>query len=145
MQSIKLKSVVYWVSTALIAAAFVLGGAIDVASQPPAVAFLAHLGYPAYFAVLIGVWKVLGGLAVLVPRLPRLKEWAYAGIFFDLTGAAVSHAASGDGASRVMVPLVLVAIGFASWRLRPASSKLGAPVPESTTSAQRSHTFEAAV
>jgi uncharacterized membrane protein YphA (DoxX/SURF4 family) len=144
MQSITLKSVVYWVSTALIAAAFVLGGAIDAAARPPAVAFLAHLGYPAYFAVLIGAWKVLGGIAVLVPRLPRLKEWAYAGIFFDLTGAAVSHAASGDGASRVMVPLVLVAIGFASWRLRPESRKLGGPVPNSLTNPQRSRTIQAA-
>jgi uncharacterized membrane protein YphA (DoxX/SURF4 family) len=144
MQSMKLKSIVYWVSTALIAAAFVLGGAIDAAAQPPAVAFLAHLGYPAYFATLIGVWKVLGGISVLVPRLPRLKEWAYAGMFFDLTGAAVSHAASGDGVSRVMVPLVLVAIGFASWRLRPESRKLAAAVPQATTSTQFPHTVKAA-
>ena len=144
MQAMKLKSVAYWVSTALIAAAFVLGGAIDAAAQPPAVAFLAHLGYPAYFAVLIGVWKVLGGVSVLVPRLPRLKEWAYAGIFFDLTGAAVSHAASGDGASRVVVPLVLVAIGFASWRLRPESRTLGAAAPKAAPNAQFPHTVEAA-
>jgi hypothetical protein len=65
----------------LSAARFVFGGAIDAAAQPLAVAFLAHLGYPAYFAMLIGVWKVLGGVSVLVPRLPRLKGWAYAGIF----------------------------------------------------------------
>jgi uncharacterized membrane protein YphA (DoxX/SURF4 family) len=144
MQSIKLKSVIYWVSTAVIAAAFVLGGVIDAAGQPPAVAFLAHLGYPAHFATLIGVWKVLGGVSVLIPRFPRLKEWAYAGILFDLTGAAVSHAASGDGASRVMVPLVLVAIGFASWFLRPESRKLTAAVPPATTRAQFPHTGEAA-
>ncbi len=144
MQSMKLKSVVYWLSTALIAAAFVLGGAIDAAAQPPAVAFLAHLGYPAYFATLIGVWKVLGGVSVLAPRLPWLKEWAYAGIFFDLTGAAVSHAASGDGASRVMVPLILVTIGFASWRLRPESRKLGVAVPKPTTGALFPNTVEAA-
>ena len=133
MSAIKFKSVGYWVSTALIAAAFVLGGAIDAAAQPPTVAFLAHLGYPAYFAPLIGVWKVLGGLAVLAPRLPRLKEWAYAGMFFDLTGAAVSHASSGDGAAKVMVPLVLVAIGFASWSLRPQSRKLGVAAPAATS------------
>jgi uncharacterized membrane protein YphA (DoxX/SURF4 family) len=144
MQSMKLKSVAYWVSTALIAAAFVLGGAIDAAAQPPAVAFLAHLGCPAYFATLIGVWQVLGGLSVLVPRFPRLKEWAYAGIVFDLTGAAVSHAASVDGASRVVVPLALVAIGFASWRLRPESRKLGAAVPEATTNTHFAHTVKAA-
>jgi uncharacterized membrane protein YphA (DoxX/SURF4 family) len=101
------------------------GGAIDVAHPPSAVAFLAHLGYPAYFATLIGAWKVLGGIALLAPRLPRLKEWAYAGVFFDLTGAAISHAASGDPAPRVLVPLLMTALAVASWSLRPESRKLG--------------------
>jgi uncharacterized membrane protein YphA (DoxX/SURF4 family) len=137
MSASKPQAIAYWTSTALIAAAFVLGGAIDATARPPAVAFLAHLGYPAYFATLIGVWKVLGGVAVLVPRLPRLKEWAYAGIFFDLTGAAVSHAASGDGAARVLTPLVLVGIGFASWLLRPQSRKLNATVPADATASER--------
>jgi len=136
MHSTKLKSTAYWASTGLIAAAFLLGGAVDAAARPPAVAFLAHLGYPAYFATLIGVWKALGGLALLAPRFPRLKEWAYAGIFFDLTGAAISHAASGDGASNVIVPLVLGGIAFASWSLRPDSRKLGAPAPITTRSAR---------
>ncbi len=138
MSAMKPQAIVYWVSTALIAAAFVLGGAIDATARPPAVAFLAHLGYPAYFATLIGVWKVLGGVAVLAPRLPRLKEWAYAGIFFDLTGAAVSHAASGDGASRIVTPLVLVGIGCASWLLRPQSRRLGATLVEGAAGDTRS-------
>ncbi len=130
MPAMKSQAIAYWSSTALLAAAFVLGGAIDASASPPVVAFLAHLGYPAYFATLIGVWKVLGGVAELAPGLPRLKEWAYAGIFFDLTGAAVSHAASGDGASKVMTPLVLVGIGFASWLLRPQSRRLSAAFAE---------------
>ena len=133
MPSTKLKSIAYWVSTTLIAAAFLFGGAIDAAAQPPTVAFLAHLGYPAYFCTLIGVWKVLGGVVVLVPRLPRLKEWAYAGIFFDLTGAAISHAASGDSASHVMVPLVLACVAFVSWVLRPQSRMLGTLMPAATS------------
>ena len=62
---------------------------------------MSHLGYPAYFAVLLGVWKVLGGLAILAPRLPRLKEWAYAGMFFDLSGAAISHGSVGDTADGI--------------------------------------------
>jgi hypothetical protein len=78
---------------------------------------------------MIGAWKILGGIAVLAPRFPRLKEWAYAGIFFDLSGAAISHAVTGDPATNVVVPLVLVAIGFASWTLRPASRKLAAAAP----------------
>jgi uncharacterized membrane protein YphA (DoxX/SURF4 family) len=121
----RLEPLGYWVTTGLIAAALLFGGAVDVAHPPSAVAFLAHLGYPAYFAMLIGTWKVLGGVALLAPRLPRLKEWAYAGVFFDLTGAAISHAASGDPAPRVLVPLVLTALAVASWSLRPQSRKLG--------------------
>ncbi|HSY38174.1 MAG TPA: DoxX family protein [Polyangia bacterium] len=121
----KLETIGYWVTTGLIAAVLLFGGAVDVAHPPSAVAFLAHLGYPAYFAILIGTWKVLGGIALLAPRWPRLKEWAYAGVFFDLTGAAISHAASGDPAPRVLVPLVMTALALASWTLRPQSRKLG--------------------
>jgi uncharacterized membrane protein YphA (DoxX/SURF4 family) len=133
MPSTKLKSIACWVSTTLIAAAFLLGGAVDAAARPPAVTFLAHLGYPAYFCTLIGVWKVLGGVALLAPRLPRLKEWAYAGTFFDVTGAAVSHAASGDSASHVLVPLALARVAFVSWGLRPQSRELGTLVPTATS------------
>jgi uncharacterized membrane protein YphA (DoxX/SURF4 family) len=133
MPSTKLKSIAYWVSTTIIAAAFLLGGAVDATARPPAVAFLAHLGYPAYFCTLIGVWKVLGGVALLAPRFPRLKEWAYAGIFFDVTGAAISHAASGDSASHVIVPLALACVAVVSWALRPQSRKLGTLVPAATS------------
>ncbi|HLK39089.1 MAG TPA: DoxX family protein [Polyangiaceae bacterium] len=122
----KLTTIGYWGATGPVATAFVLGGAIDAAHPPSAVAFLAHLGYPLYFGVLIGVWKVLGGLAIVAPRFPRLKEWAYAGIFFDLTGAAVSHAATGDAAKNVIVPLVLAGLALTSWSLRPQSRKLAA-------------------
>jgi uncharacterized membrane protein YphA (DoxX/SURF4 family) len=121
----KFRAMGYWASTSVIALAFLMGGAVDVARPPSAVAFIEHLGYPAYFSVIIGVWKVLGGLALLAPRLPRLKEWAYAGIVFDLTGAAISHAVTGDAAQNVIVPLVLSLVAVASWCLRPESRKLG--------------------
>jgi uncharacterized membrane protein YphA (DoxX/SURF4 family) len=121
--------VAYWITTGLIAVPLVAGGIVDTLAPPSAVAFLAHLGYPAYFAAIIGVWKVLGGITVLAPRLPRLKEWAYAGILFDFTGAAISHTASGDGAFKVSVPLTLAVLALASWMLRPASRKLGSLLP----------------
>ena len=136
MQAMKLKSIAYWVTTTLIAAAFLLSGVIDAAARPPAVAFVAHLGYPAYFCTMIGVWKVLGGVALLAPRFPRLKEWAYAGILFDLTGAAISHAASGDSASHVMVPLTFASIACVSWMLRPHSRMLVTLVPATTSIAR---------
>jgi uncharacterized membrane protein YphA (DoxX/SURF4 family) len=126
MGNSRTKTAAYWVVTGVVAAACLLGGAVDVAHPPDAVAFLARLGYPAYFAVLIGVWKVLGGAVLLTPRFRLVKEWAYAGIFFDLSGAAVSHAASGD-APHAVFPIVLALATVASWILRPESRRLTSP------------------
>jgi len=84
-----------------------------------------HLGYPLYFVTIIGLWKVLGSIALVAPRLPRLKEWAYAGIFFNMTGAAASHWVRGDAAWHVIVTLAFAALAVASWALRPPSRTLG--------------------
>ena len=115
------KLIGYWVTTGLLAAASLAAGAAELASAPGAVASTLALGYPAYLVTILGVWKVLSVPALLAPRLPRLKEWAYAGIFFDLTGAAASHAFSGDTPGKIATPLVLLAIAAASWALRPPS------------------------
>jgi len=119
------KVIAYWITTSLVAFAFAAGGLMDLLGGKDVVEGLAHLGYPAYFASILGVWKLLGAPALLVPGLPRLKEWAYAGMFFDLTGAAVSHAAVSDPIANVLTPLVLAGLLVASWRLRPASRVLG--------------------
>jgi uncharacterized membrane protein YphA (DoxX/SURF4 family) len=118
------RNIGYWVATVLVALSFISGGVVYLMKQPVPLKGMAELGYPAYFVTILGVWKLLGGLALLAPRLPRLKEWAYAGIAFDLTGAAWSHAASGHPLGKVMVPLVILAIAAASWALRPASRRL---------------------
>jgi uncharacterized membrane protein YphA (DoxX/SURF4 family) len=123
---VKFRNIGYWVATGLVALAFAFGGAMDVAQPPDVLAGMAHLGYPAYFATLLGVWKLLGAVAILVPGFPRIKEWAYAGIFFDLTGATVSHAASGDPAGNVLTPLFILAVVVASYVLRPESRRLAA-------------------
>jgi len=128
------KRIAYWTTTGLVALAFIAGGLTDVARPPMVVETMKHLGYPAYMAALLGVWKLLGGAAVLSPRLPRLKEWAYAGMFFDLTGAAVSHAVSGDGGGKVATPLVLLVLTLASWALRPTARKVQAAVPSEVDS-----------
>ncbi|XYH93318.1 DoxX family protein [Sorangium sp. So ce1128] len=120
----KARTIGYWISTGLLGLAFAAGGLADLAGSPQVLEGMAHLGYPPYFATILGVWKVLGAVALLAPRFPRLKEWAYAGIFFDLTGAAASHAAVGDAAGQVMTPLVLVTVAAASWALRPESRRL---------------------
>ncbi len=129
MRTLDLATVAYWVTTALVAAALFGGGAADAVHAPSIAASIAHLGDPAYFSTLIGVWKMLGALALVAPRLPRVKEWAYAGVFFDLSGAAISHAAIGDGPRDVIVPLVLAALAVASWSLRPESRRLGVATP----------------
>jgi hypothetical protein len=119
----KLKTFAYWGATALTAFAFLTGGIADLTRGPAMVSAMAHLGYPSYFMLILGAWKVLGALAIVAPRLPRLKEWAYAGMAFDLTGAALSHAAVGDPAAKVLVPLVILGIAAASWALRPVPSR----------------------
>lgn len=120
----KRNNVIYWLSTALLAFAFAAGGYADLVAGPDMVAGMTHLGYPLYFLTILGTWKVLGAIAIVVPKMPRLKEWAYAGMVFDLTGAAASHLASGDAISHVMTPVVLLAVVAASWAFRPASRRL---------------------
>jgi hypothetical protein len=119
------KVIAYWITTSLIGLAFAFGGVMDVIGGKEMVEGMALLGYPAYFATILGVWKLLAAPAILVPGLPRLKEWAYAGMFFDLTGAAASHAAVSDPVGKIVTPLVLAGLLIASWRLRPASRVLG--------------------
>src|SRR5258708_2656379 len=101
----KTRRIAYWVTTGLTAFALLAGGAAALARPASLMEGMTHLGYPAYFVGILGVWKVLGGVAVLAPRLPRLKEWAYAGMLFDLPGAAASHAALGDPAGKIAAPL----------------------------------------
>lgn len=114
------KKIGYWAVTGLVAFAFVAGGAMDLMAPPDFAAQMAHLGYPAYLATILGVWKIAGAAAIVAPKMPRVKEWAYAGMFFDLTGAAASHAFSHDGVGKVLTPLVLLGFVLASWALRPA-------------------------
>src|SRR2546422_550470 len=124
-----MKVIGYWVTTALLSFAVVSGGAAELARRPDNVQGLVHLGYLVYFATIIGFWRVLGGLTVLAPRFPRLKEWAYAGIFFNMTGAAASHAVTGDAAWHVIVTGSLALLAVASWSLRPQSRVLGVLFP----------------
>ena len=128
----KAKSIVYWITTVLVAFSM-SGGAAQLARVPGVVdGFVRVLHYPAYFVTILGFWKVAGAIAILVPRFPRLKEWAYAGIFFDTTGAAASSFAVGGGAFHVVAPLVAAALAVASWALRPESRTIGVLFPAKT-------------
>lgn len=118
------KSVLYWSATVPFVAMFTMSAVSGLAGGGAVQEGIARLGYPAYFVVLLSLWKLAGVLALVAPGLPRLKEWAYAGFFFTLTGASVSHAAAGDPTSSVVTPIVLVAVGLASYLLRPAGRTL---------------------
>jgi hypothetical protein len=122
-----LKTIAYWTTTILGPTSFVIGGVLGLSHSDQVISSLTHLGYPAYFGTLLGAWKLLGALAITVPGLPRLKEWAYAGFVFDLTAAAISHASVGDGGGEVAAPLVYLVLVLASWALRPASRRLASP------------------
>jgi hypothetical protein len=129
----KAKSIAYWATTILVALPIGSGGIAQMAqfrANPHGV--VPVLGYPTYFFAILGFWKLLGAIAILAPRLPRLKEWAYAGIFFDLTGAAASCAAVGGYgayAFHVIAPLIIAGFTVASWALRPQSRTIGILFP----------------
>jgi hypothetical protein len=129
MSALNSRAVRYWIATVPVALAFLGGAIFDLSRAPEVRATLETLGYPLYFATIIGVWKALGALAILAPRFERLKEWAYAGMVFDLSGAAVSHAVVGDPTGKILVPLILLGLTLASWALRPADRRLPSKAP----------------
>jgi DoxX-like family len=121
--SARWRSAGYWLATVLVVAELGLGGSWDIARLPSVHDLVTHLGYPSYFLVLLGSWKVLGAVALLVPRRALLKEWAYAGAFFTYTGAIVSHLTTGYALGEVPVLAVLTALIALSWVLRPPSRR----------------------
>ena len=127
--SSKTRRIIYWIMTVLVAFPIGSGGIAQVMqyfASPHGV--LPVLGYPMYFFAILGFWKFFGALTILVPGFPRLKEWAYAGVFFDLTGAAASCAMSGGYGAygfHVIAPLIITGFMVASWVLRPPSRTLG--------------------
>ena len=119
-----MKSVAYWVCTGLVVFFIGSGGLAYAMQVPDVVQGVVALGFPVHFIVLLGVWKVLGSIAILVPGFPLLKEWAYAGIMFDLTGAASASIATGGEWWHVAAPLSIAVLVAASWALRSESRRL---------------------
>ena len=118
------RSAGYWLATVPVSAELGLGGAWDIARLPFVRDLVTHLGYPSYFLVLLGSWKVLGAVALFVPRRPLLKDWAYAGAFFTYTGSIASHLTTGYALSEVGLLTVMTALTVLSWALRPPSRRL---------------------
>lgn len=120
----KTKSIGFWLSTGIVAFSLFAGGIGDLLRFDQVAEGMGRLGYPPYVMTIIGVWKLLGALVILAPGCPRLKEWAYAGAFFDFSGAVASHVFVGE-LGKVFAPGLFAALTLVSWRLRPASRVLG--------------------
>ena len=123
----KRNKIIYWIATIWLALGMTVTGVgqiIKMKEGQGGVDMVTHLGYPEYLITLLGVWKVLGIIAVLIPKFPLLKEWAYAGFFFIMTGALFSHIATGDPVSSLFPSLLLLVLAVASWYFRPADRKI---------------------
>jgi hypothetical protein len=116
----KRNKIIYWISTIWLALGMVSTGGVQLFKVKEDVDMMTHLGYPLFLLTILGVWKMLGVVAVLIPKFPLLKEWAYAGFFFAMSGAVFSHLASGDGAKEFFGPILLLILTVVSWYFRPA-------------------------
>ncbi|MVU78025.1 DoxX family protein [Nocardia sp. ET3-3] len=119
----------YWTTTILVVAELAVGGWWDVTRISLARDVTVQLGYPTYFLVILGTWKLLGALALVVPRFPLVKEWAYAGAFFVYTGAIASHLTTGYARHEVPILTVMALLTAISWATRPADRRTHAPNP----------------
>lgn len=115
---------IYWGVTVLLGVGYIGMGAANYFQPGTMNEEIAKSGYPSHFFKLLGAWQVLAGVIVLLPRLPRLKEGAYAGIAVNLIAAAHHHDVAGDDPSRIVIPLIILVIAAISWALRPATRRL---------------------
>ncbi|HTP79816.1 MAG TPA: DoxX family protein [Bacteroidota bacterium] len=122
----KKNKIIYWISTLWLALGMVstgMGQLLKFKGQGDA-DMITHLGYPLYLLTILGVWKMLGVAAVLIPKFPVLKEWAYAGFFFAMTGAIFSHLETGDPVNKIVPSSLLLILTLVSWYFRPANRKV---------------------
>ncbi|RRB04767.1 DoxX family protein [Larkinella rosea] len=120
----KRNKIIYWVATLWLSLGMVSTAIVQLIKMNEEVDLFTRLGYPIYLLTLLGVWKILGVIAVLIPKFPLLKEWAYAGFFFAMSGAVFSHVISGDDARENFGPVLLLVLTAVSWYFRPMDRKL---------------------
>ena len=120
----KRNKIIYWIATIWLALGMLSTGIVQLIQLKEETEMMNRLGYPSYLLSIIGVWKILGVVAVLLPKLPLLKEWAYAGFFFVMSGAILSHFAVGDSAKEFFGPVLLLVLTFVSWYFRPVNRKI---------------------
>lgn len=120
----KRDKVIYWMATLWLALGMTSTGIVQLMRMEDEVSLITKLGYPIYILTMLGIWKMLGVVAVLVPRFPLVKEWAYAGFFFAMSGAVFSHIVVGDGAIELFGPMLLIVLTIVSWYFRPEERRL---------------------
>lgn len=123
-RSEKRTKIIYWIFTLWMALGMVSTAIVQLMKNKDELANFTNLGYPAYLMTIIGVWKLLGVIAILIPKQLLLKEWAYAGFFFVMSGAVISHLIVGDTAGRTFPAVLLLALVIISWYFRPADRKI---------------------
>ncbi len=121
----KRNKIIYWVATVFLAFGMLASGLQQIFQTKEMVTMISRLGYPPYFMRIIGVWKILGVIVILIPKFKLVKEWAYAGFFFTMTGALISHLACGDyDVKAILGPLMQTVFIILSWYLRPVDRKI---------------------
>jgi uncharacterized membrane protein YphA (DoxX/SURF4 family) len=115
--------IIYWVATLWLALGMTSTGVVQLIKMKEEVAKMMQLGYPTYFLTILGVWKILGVIAILIPKFPLIKEWAYAGFFFAMSGAAISHLYFAHPAAEIFPSILLLVLTIVSWYFRPAERK----------------------
>jgi uncharacterized membrane protein YphA (DoxX/SURF4 family) len=120
----KRNKIIYWIATLWLALGMVSTGGVQLFKVKTEVDNITQLGYPVYFLTILGIWKILGVIAVLIPKFPLQKEWAYAGFFFAMSGATFSRIASGDSINTLFPSLLLLILTVVSWYFRPADRKI---------------------
>ena len=120
----KRNKIIYWIFTLWLSLGMVSTGIVQLLKTKEEADMFMHLGFPLYLLTIIGIGKMLGVVAVLIPRFPVLKEWAYAGFFFVMSGAVISHLIMGDPWNEIFPPMLLLILTMISWYFRPANRKM---------------------
>ncbi len=120
----KVGKITYWLATIWLALGMSSSGVVQLLKVEAEIDFILKLGYPYYFLTLLGIWKILGVIAVLIPKFPLLKEWAYAGFFFMMSGALFSHIAAGNAVNEMFPAILLLVLTVVSWYFRPLDRKI---------------------
>lgn len=120
----KAKKIIYWIVTVWFSLGMLSSGIVQLLQIDEVVESMHHLGYPTYILTILGVWKILGVIVILLPKLPLIKEWAYAGFFFVASGAFISHIIMKDPFDEIFPAILLTVLLITSWYLRPEKRRL---------------------